>query len=74
MIIYTMNNGKMKSVIDKLEEIDEILMGFEDILHGEDGRMCTEARNLIAESISDIKTVKKSIDEIQKTIKDGILG
>lgn len=69
-----MKNGKMKSVIDKLETIDEILMGFEDILHGEDGRMCTQARVLVKESISDIKTVKKSIDEIQKTIKDGILG
>lgn len=74
MIIYTMKNGKMKSVIDKLETIDEILMGFEDILHGEDSRMCTQARVLVKESISDIKTVKKSIDEIQKTIKDGILG
>lgn len=74
MIIYTMKNGKMKSVIDKLEKIDIILMGFEDILHGKDGRMCTEARRLVVESISGIKTVKKSIDEIQKTIKDGILG
>lgn len=64
----------MKSVIDKLEEIDEILMGFENILHGEDGIRCSEARVLVKESISGIKTVKKSIDEIQKTIKDGILG
>jgi len=33
----------------KLNEIDEILMQFEDWMHDEDGKNCTKARKLINE-------------------------
>jgi vacuolar-type H+-ATPase subunit H len=43
-------NGKM-NLNEKLEEIDEILASFEDWMHGEDGKRCTEARKLLREAI-----------------------
>lgn len=36
-------------MLEKLEEIDEILASFEDWMHGEDGNKCTHARKLIIE-------------------------
>jgi hypothetical protein len=54
----------MKSVIDKLEEIDEILMGYEDWMHGKDGYDCTKARAVL----------RQVIKEIQNNSKNGILG
>jgi hypothetical protein len=49
-----MMNGKM-SLNEKLEEIDEILTSFEDWMHGEDGKRCTEARKLLKEVINSLK-------------------
>ena len=34
-------------IIEKLDEIDEILIGYEDWMHGDDGDNCTKARILI---------------------------
>ncbi len=36
-------------MLEKLEQIDEILASFEDWMHGEDGNKCTYARKLIIE-------------------------
>ena len=34
---------------NKLNKIDEILISFEDFLHGKDGENCTKARKLLME-------------------------
>jgi hypothetical protein len=40
-------------IIEKLEEIDEILTSFEDWMHGEDGKRCTEAKVLLKEVVDE---------------------
>jgi hypothetical protein len=62
----------MKSITNKLEEVDEVLSSFEDWMHGKDGYDCTKARQLLREAIRDIRKVKTSIEEINNTVKDGI--
>jgi len=37
------------NIKEKLNEIDDILMQFEDWMHDEDGKNCTKARKLINE-------------------------
>ena len=41
----------MNNIIEKLEEVDEILASFEDWVHGNNGKMCTIARKLLKEII-----------------------
>ena len=38
-----------EEIKNKLYEIDEILSGYEDWMHGKDGDDCTKARKLLAE-------------------------
>jgi hypothetical protein len=47
-----MMNGKM-NLNEKLEEIDEILASFEDWMHCEDGKRCTDARVLLKEVVDE---------------------
>ena len=42
-------------MIDSLNSIDEILAGFEDFLHGIDGKRCSYARKLIREMSVEIQ-------------------
>lgn len=44
---------------EKLDEIDDILMRYEDWMHGEDGNDCTKARKLLAEVQKEIKSLER---------------
>ncbi len=38
-----------EEIVNKLFEIDQILMGFENWMHGKDGDDCTDARWMLSE-------------------------
>lgn len=42
-------------MIEKLEQIDEILASYEDWMHGKDGENCTKARKLLIEVTEKVK-------------------
>lgn len=44
-------------MIAKLEQIDEILEGYEDWMHGQDGDNCTKARKLIIDVMKEVKII-----------------
>jgi hypothetical protein len=45
-------------MIEKLEQIDEILSSFEDWMHGIDGANCTKARELLIQLKNEVKNSK----------------
>lgn len=44
-------------MIEKLEQIDEILASYEDWMHGKDGENCTKARKLLIEATEEVKNI-----------------
>ncbi len=44
-------------MIEKLEQIDEILASYEDWMHGEDGEKCTMARRMLIEVMKEVKNI-----------------
>lgn len=46
-------------MLGKLNEIDEILSGFEDWMHGQDGKNCSLARKLVSELKAEAATIKE---------------
>jgi hypothetical protein len=53
----------MKNIIDKLDTVDDILIEFEDWMHGDDGKKCTEARNLLIQIRNELKSKEDEILE-----------
>jgi hypothetical protein len=49
---------------NELEEVDFILSGMEDYLHGEDGDKISNARHLIIKTISEYSLIKKELEGI----------
>lgn len=45
----------------KLEEIDEILVSYEDWMHGINGEQCTKARKLLAEVQQQLKILNMPV-------------
>lgn len=43
-----------EELIEKLEQVDEILASFEDWMHGKDGDNCTKARILLIEVMEEM--------------------
>ena len=46
-------------MLKKLNEVDEILSGFEDWMHGQDGEKCSIARKLVNELRAEASTIKE---------------
>jgi len=54
-------------MIEKLNQIDDILMQFEDWMHDEDGKNCTKARKILAEILAEVKVQCSSLSISEQT-------
>ena len=57
-------------MIEKLNQIDDIMMQFEDGMHDEDGKNCTKARKILSEILGEVKVQcsSLSISEQKNTV------
>jgi len=68
----------MQEVKKKIERIDEILASFEDTMHGDEEKICTEARCLLIEVKENLKErftmpTDEQLIELAILFNDGIL-
>jgi hypothetical protein len=58
---------------NELEEVDFILSGMEDYLHGEDGDKISNARHLIIKTISEYSLIKKELEGILNRMSNCVI-
>jgi len=60
----------LERIIEKLSLIDETLMSYEDWMHNDDGKKCTEARKLVVDIKKDALDIRKEAVDVIDKIND----